>query len=197
MNLELYDVDDRFYYHQPRHYSDESSTTVMTTTGPAPTGSATPPPSTGNSPSFTSSPVFSSGSPGNTVSSNLGSTTMVPVTTVTQQSTTYTSFIQSLVTPASPQAASTTSPPFSTSTVGTRYIPVCAGQGVDSAAAGILASIILPSVVGLILWVRGGKSIRIIPYVELCQVVFAIVRPRFRQVYGLREWFIQQECVFK
>ena len=149
----LYDVDDRLYYHQPRHDPDDPSTTAMTTTGPAPSRSTTPPtsppPSTGNSPSFTPSPVFSSGS-GST--SNRISTTMVPVTTVTQQSTTYTSFAQSLVTPASPQAASATSPLFSTSTVGTRYI--CAGQGVDSAAAGILASIILPSVVGLILWVR-------------------------------------------
>src|SRR6266540_448590 len=149
----LCDVDDKLYYHRPRHDSDEPSTT----SGPAPSGSgATPPPSsTNNTPLFTSSPVFSSRSLGNNVSSTLVLTTMIPVTTIRQQNTTYTSFSQSLVTPASstpPQAASGTSP--NTSTIGTRYTPICAGQGVDSAAAGILASIILPSVVGLILWVR-------------------------------------------
>ncbi|KAA1467838.1 hypothetical protein DENSPDRAFT_770262 [Dentipellis sp. KUC8613] len=53
---------------------------------------------------------------------------------------------------------------------------VCIGHGIDASADGILSTLVLSSVVGLIFW-----------------VLFGILRPRFRQVYGLREWFVQQE----
>lgn len=53
---------------------------------------------------------------------------------------------------------------------------MCIGHGLDASAIGLLASIVLPSVIGLIIW-----------------VIFAILRPRFRQVYALREWFVQQD----
>ncbi|TFK77484.1 hypothetical protein BDN72DRAFT_46203 [Pluteus cervinus] len=54
--------------------------------------------------------------------------------------------------------------------------PVCVGQGLDAGAEGLLATLVVPSVIGLVLW-----------------IFFAVVRPRFRQVYGLREWFVQQD----
>ncbi|KDR85603.1 hypothetical protein GALMADRAFT_53945 [Galerina marginata CBS 339.88] len=113
----------------------------------------------------------------------LAITTLVPVTTVTQDSTTFTSFTQSIITRASsipsttPSMSSTASAAFSTtSQFQSRAGLVCPGTGFDSAASGILAAIIVPSVIGLILW-----------------LIFAILRPRFRQVYGLREWFVQQD----
>ncbi|TFY70914.1 hypothetical protein EVG20_g2098 [Dentipellis fragilis] len=53
---------------------------------------------------------------------------------------------------------------------------VCIGNGIDASADGILSTLVLSSVVGLICW-----------------VTFGVLRPRFRQVYGLREWFVQQE----
>lgn len=28
------------------------------------------------------------------------------------------------------------------------------------------------------------------------QLIFAILRPKFRQIYGLREWFVSEEYVF-
>ncbi|RXW19335.1 hypothetical protein EST38_g6518 [Candolleomyces aberdarensis] len=46
----------------------------------------------------------------------------------------------------------------------------------DAAADGILTALIIPGLIGLILW-----------------LIFATLRPRFRQVYALREWFVQQD----
>ncbi|KAJ3557112.1 hypothetical protein NM688_g1642 [Phlebia brevispora] len=54
--------------------------------------------------------------------------------------------------------------------------PVCIGQGLDAQSIGLLSTLVIPSVVGIAIW-----------------LVFAILRPRYRQVYGLREWFVQQE----
>ncbi|KAG6919045.1 hypothetical protein DXG01_009755 [Tephrocybe rancida] len=53
---------------------------------------------------------------------------------------------------------------------------VCIGNGLDSSSVGILSALILPSAVGFIIW-----------------LLFALVRPRFRQIYGLREWFVQPD----
>ncbi|KAH0591166.1 hypothetical protein H2248_001263 [Termitomyces sp. 'cryptogamus'] len=53
---------------------------------------------------------------------------------------------------------------------------VCIGNGLDSSSVGIISSLIIPTAVGLVIW-----------------TLFAIVRPRFRQVYGLREWFVQPD----
>ncbi|KAF7326857.1 MPN domain-containing protein [Mycena venus] len=53
--------------------------------------------------------------------------------------------------------------------------PVCIGSGSDASSDGLLASILIPSFIGLLIW-----------------LLFAILRPRFRQLYGLREWFVEQ-----
>ncbi|KAG6846106.1 hypothetical protein H0H87_006470 [Tephrocybe sp. NHM501043] len=62
----------------------------------------------------------------------------------------------------------------STSQPATNNQVVCIGNGLDSSSVGILSALIIPSAVGLVIW-----------------LLFAIVRPRFRQIYGLREWFVQ------
>ncbi|KZS96094.1 hypothetical protein SISNIDRAFT_451774 [Sistotremastrum niveocremeum HHB9708] len=54
--------------------------------------------------------------------------------------------------------------------------PVCIGQGVDAQALGILSCLLLSSLIGFALW-----------------ILFAILRPRFRQLYGVREWFVRPE----
>ncbi|KAH9937349.1 uncharacterized protein B0H18DRAFT_950236 [Fomitopsis serialis] len=53
--------------------------------------------------------------------------------------------------------------------------PVCIGHGLDVPAIGVLSTLVLPTAIGLVIW-----------------LLFAILRPRFRQVYGLREWFPPQ-----
>lgn len=54
--------------------------------------------------------------------------------------------------------------------------PVCIGDGLDSASDGVIATVVLPTSVGLAIW-----------------LLFAVLRPRYRQIYALREWFVQQE----
>lgn len=54
--------------------------------------------------------------------------------------------------------------------------PVCIGDGLDAASDGVIATVVLPTSVGLAIW-----------------LLFAVLRPRYRQVYALREWFVQQE----
>ncbi|KAG6873836.1 hypothetical protein C0995_010448 [Termitomyces sp. Mi166 len=58
----------------------------------------------------------------------------------------------------------------------TDFQAVCIGNGLDSSSVGILSSLIVSTAVGLVFW-----------------LLFAIVRPRFRQVYALREWFVQPD----
>ncbi|KAG6842425.1 hypothetical protein C0991_007555 [Blastosporella zonata] len=53
---------------------------------------------------------------------------------------------------------------------------VCIGEGLDSSSVGILSALVIPSAVGILIW-----------------LLFAILRPRFRQIYGLREWFVQPD----
>ncbi|KAI0041903.1 hypothetical protein FA95DRAFT_1610643, partial [Auriscalpium vulgare] len=52
---------------------------------------------------------------------------------------------------------------------------VCLGHGLDASVDGLLATIVISGIIGLLLW-----------------LLFAILRPKFRQVYGLREWFLQE-----
>ncbi|KAG2159608.1 uncharacterized protein EDB93DRAFT_1236924 [Suillus bovinus] len=54
--------------------------------------------------------------------------------------------------------------------------PVCIGDGLDSASDGVISTVVLPTSVGLGIW-----------------LLFAVLRPRYRQIYALREWFVQQE----
>ncbi|THH33123.1 hypothetical protein EUX98_g1076 [Antrodiella citrinella] len=51
---------------------------------------------------------------------------------------------------------------------------VCIGDGLDASSIGLLSTVLIPTAIGLLLW-----------------LLFAIIRPRYRQVYGLREWFVQ------
>ncbi|KIJ45476.1 hypothetical protein M422DRAFT_59699 [Sphaerobolus stellatus SS14] len=53
---------------------------------------------------------------------------------------------------------------------------ICLGKGIDVTAIGVVATTILSSLVGLLLW-----------------ILFAFLRPRFRQVYAVREWFVSSE----
>ncbi|KAF5374939.1 hypothetical protein D9758_000569 [Tetrapyrgos nigripes] len=113
-------------------------------------------------------------------------TTSVAVSTYTQDSTTVTSFTPTVITTTLRSSSSFSSSQSSSASAGATnstplsqlgfHDPVCVGQGLDSVSDGILASIILPAAIGLIIW-----------------LVFALIRPHFRQVYGLREWFVQQD----
>jgi hypothetical protein len=117
-------------------YSESSHTTQS-----APSSSLQP--SNSNNPgpglSFPSPYALSSGQVLSTF------TTSYPVT-VTQPSTTYISYSQTVV--ATPVFDSSADP----SSVNSKSI--CVGDGLDSAAQGLLASLIIPSAIGLIIWVR-------------------------------------------
>ncbi|KAF7307698.1 MPN domain-containing protein [Mycena kentingensis (nom. inval.)] len=110
----------------------------------------------------------------NTLSGPLTTFTSTFPTTVMVDTTTFTSLAESVVTtPVSALATETFGP------VGAQANsnnPVCIGKGTDASTDGLLASIIVPSAVGLLIW-----------------VMFAILRPRFRQVYALREWFVETD----
>ncbi|GLB35780.1 putative calcium-dependent channel, 7TM region, putative phosphate [Lyophyllum shimeji] len=191
---------------RPRRPHDGWSTTptpspspnIPPNTGSEPTPTPTPP-DTNTPPPNQSQPIpFSSGSSSFSNAAQTVFTTAIPVTTVTQPSTTFTSFSETIITiisssdsntspgPVSSPAPSTSSPTSSASrafssgsptnqpVIGTQQI--CIGNGLDSSAEGLLASLIVPTAIGLVLW-----------------LLFAIVRPRFRQIYALREWFVQQD----
>ncbi|KAI0328490.1 hypothetical protein GY45DRAFT_1355089 [Cubamyces sp. BRFM 1775] len=98
-------------------------------------------------------------------------TTSVPVT-IHDSSTTFTSFEQTTVTSS---RVFTAFPDTETVHANALIEPVCIGDGVDSYSLGLLTAVVVPSVIGLLIW-----------------LFFAILRPRYRQVYGLREWFVQQ-----
>lgn len=78
--------------------------------------------------------------------------------------------------------------------------PTCLGHGLDVISLGVISSFVVPTVFGLFIWVsilapniiRGGFSI-----LTVCKLLFALLRPRYRQVYGLREWFVQQQYVMQ
>ncbi|TFK56751.1 hypothetical protein OE88DRAFT_1650202 [Heliocybe sulcata] len=99
-------------------------------------------------------------------------TTSTPVSTITDSSTTFTSFSSFI-------AASTIFDPVpasQTPILAAQAQPVCIGNGVDALSSGLIETIAIPSVIGLLLW-----------------LLFAIIRPRFREIYGLREWFPRQD----
>ncbi|KAK0246151.1 hypothetical protein EDD85DRAFT_803276 [Armillaria nabsnona] len=113
-------------------------------------------------------------------------TSTFPVTTITNSATTFTSYSDSIATKTftnsllgsfpSGTALSGESTPSVQFAASSQVNPTCVGDGLDAAADGLLASLVLPSAVGLIIW-----------------LIFAVLRPRFRQVYGLREWFVHQD----
>ncbi|TFK41946.1 hypothetical protein BDQ12DRAFT_645286 [Crucibulum laeve] len=176
------------------------STFIPSAPTPPPQSSAIPPDTNSNTTPFpnpASQSPAPSGSPSSDPSSTGGVgagsnilTSTFPVTTIADPTMTITSFSESIVTsfssssstlPSSTNSISETSSgsaAFSTTTGSfeTKDNPVCVGQGIDASAAGLLAAIVVPSAIGLILW-----------------LLFAILRPRFRQIYSLREWFVQQD----
>ncbi|CAK5270978.1 unnamed protein product [Mycena citricolor] len=152
--------------------SDEHSQSSVRSTSPA-SASSTSSPLT----SFTTSSPASSVSTTNTIPtvpasgviSSLTTFTTTFPTTITQPTTTFTSLAESVVV----TTAATTTIPANQALASSN--PVCIGAGTDSSTDGVLASLILPSVIGLLIW-----------------ILFAVLRPRFRQVYALREWFVEQ-----
>ncbi|KAI0686067.1 hypothetical protein BC835DRAFT_1408645 [Cytidiella melzeri] len=99
-------------------------------------------------------------------------TSSLPVI-ITQSSTTFTSFSETtLLTTGTASAL----PDSVTGISSLQVQPVCIGDGVDTQSLGLLSTVVVPSVIGLVLW-----------------LIFATIRPRFRQLYGLREWFVQQD----
>ena len=147
------------YTLRPRHDSSTLSSTYYTDTAipsnPASSSTNPPQPSSSIPVQMPSSSLSASG----TISGPLVFTTTFPVTTVTQPTTTFTSFTESIVTqyPSSlshsiPSAASAA---FSTqSLIQSRTGALCPGHGFDSAAAGIIATVLVPTAIGLILWVN-------------------------------------------
>ncbi|KAH8120259.1 hypothetical protein DFH11DRAFT_1559146 [Phellopilus nigrolimitatus] len=97
-------------------------------------------------------------------------TTSIP-STVTSSLTTFTTFVPTTLTTSTGILNFGTSLPDSGS-ISAESQPVCIGHGLDVSSVGLIATVVLPSVVGLIIW-----------------VIFAVLRTRVRQVYGVREWF--------
>ncbi|QRV86749.1 short transient receptor potential channel 7 [Ceratobasidium sp. AG-Ba] len=53
---------------------------------------------------------------------------------------------------------------------------VCAGQGIDAAATGVIASLVFTAAIGILIW-----------------LLFAVLRPKIRALYAAREWFVRPE----
>ncbi|KAJ7802228.1 hypothetical protein B0H14DRAFT_3092290 [Mycena olivaceomarginata] len=104
--------------------------------------STTPSPSV----SFSSLPLTSNSIP--SASGSLTTFTSTFPTTVTEPTTTFTSLAESVVvTGASALATTTLSPQANLNSN-----PVCIGSGTDASSDGLLASIIVPSLIGLLIW---------------------------------------------
>ena len=123
-------------------------------------------------------------------------TTSVPVTTITTSDATFTSWSMTEFTslPASSTLSESTSAfPSETPTSNVGVKDLCAGDRLDASAEGLIASAILPTILGLIIWVRHSGIYCVFKLIFPSQLVFAILRPKFRQIYGLREWFVKEE----
>ncbi|RDX50995.1 hypothetical protein OH76DRAFT_1507025 [Lentinus brumalis] len=159
-----------------------SSASSRTDSSPSSPSSAIPSASSPSSASLTSasSTLTSTSSliPASATSSSLSLsssfttfTTSVPVI-VSNPSTTFTSFTESTVTSA---RVVTAFPDTATAQSAAVVHPVCVGDGVDAGSLGLLSTLLIPSIIGLLIW-----------------LLFAFLRPRYRQIYGLREWFVPQ-----
>lgn len=71
----------------------------------------------------------------------------------------------------------------------------CIGNGFDVISLGIISTLVLTTVVGLLIWVSSSIITKLVRLTRIWQLLFAFLRPRYRQVYGLREWFVQPELV--
>ncbi|TDL28546.1 hypothetical protein BD410DRAFT_759887 [Rickenella mellea] len=145
--------------------SSSPSSSLPLSVGELPSGSGSnSPTNSAGAPTSVGSPIVSTG------------VTSVPVTTFTSGSSTFTSFSATTYTTTSPAPSSsgTSLPQSGSLNAGSQ--PICIGNGLDIAGVGILSSLIIPSAIGLLLW-----------------LIFAVLRPRFRQVYAVREWFSPQD----
>ena len=130
----------------------------MSTSG-AEQASAVPPTPTsspGGVPDPQSYPNSVSSSPGavssdSDLSSGQTTFTNLVFTTITQPSTTFTSSSQTVVTST---ISTTVHLPSSSPLSAAQVQPVCIGDGIDALADGALAVVLLPTAVGLLLWVR-------------------------------------------
>ena len=152
---------------RPRHDSwtpaPGSSTYDTNTAIPSIPASPTYPPTNSPQPLSSIQVPSSSLSESGTIPGPLVFTTTFPVTTVTQPTTTFTSFTESIITqhPSSPASSLSQSIPSPASAalstqslVQSRTGALCPGDGFDSAAAGIIATVLIPAAIGLILWVN-------------------------------------------
>lgn len=153
---------------RPRHDSstptpDGSSTYYTDTAIPSDPASSTYPPTNSPQPLSSTQLPGSSLSESGTIPGPLVFTTSFPLTTVTQPTTTFTSFTEYIVTqyPSSPASSPSHSfPPAASAALSTESLiqsrtgPLCPGDGFDSAAAGIIATVLIPAAIGLILWVN-------------------------------------------
>jgi len=144
------------------------SSTVTLTYSPTPTSTDTDviPPQTSPSDSLNTSPLPTSGSFSSVPLPSLSNgqsltnsyttfTTSYPVV-ISQSSTTFTSYVTSVVTTSTSMAVTQTPSP--QSNLGANS--VCIGQGIDSLSIGLLAVAILSAFVGFIIWVRGASDPR-------------------------------------
>ncbi|KAK0465471.1 uncharacterized protein EV420DRAFT_1637605 [Desarmillaria tabescens] len=139
--------------------------------------------------SETGSSLYYSGSYASGSSAGVSTTVFTspfPVTTITNSATIFTSYSDLIGTKTftnsfnmslpSDTALSDEATPSVQFAASSQINPTCVGNGLDAAADGLLASLVIPSAIGLIIW-----------------LIFAALRPRFRKVYGLREWFVHQD----
>ncbi|KAH9858076.1 hypothetical protein C2E23DRAFT_718443 [Lenzites betulinus] len=156
-----------------------STTILPTQTSSAVTASSPSPDSSAIPSSSRPTSAQSSQIPPSATSSGLGSLTSILTTfatsvpvTISDVSTTYTTFSQTTITSS---RVITAFPDTQTVQAALLVEPVCIGDGVDASSLGLISTLVVPSLIGLLIW-----------------LLFAILRPRYRQVYGLREWFVPQ-----
>ncbi|KAI0347698.1 hypothetical protein BDW22DRAFT_1479635 [Trametopsis cervina] len=162
-------------------WTTSGGSTFIPSDTPTPSGDTpTPsiPPSLSATSSFSTQPTsisLSSSNPTSNPSSSDDTVTVIssiPII-ITEPATTFTSFTQTTI--LSTRTASALGDT-QTGASSLQVQSVCIGDGVDAQSLGLVTTVIVPSVLGLVLW-----------------IIFATIRPRYRQVYGLREWFVQQE----
>lgn len=144
-----------------------SSVTPSTIPSSSPAIPSSTPDSIQTTTPFVQSQSFSSSFTGSSSSSSLSRgtpvvlTSQVPITTITEPSTTITSFSQSLIT-SIPSASAFPA----AQTIGSNLAvnPVCIGDGLDSSSIALLSTILVPSLIGLFLWVRPPYSFHVPTY---------------------------------
>jgi len=158
---------------RPRHDSwtpTGSSISYTNTATPSLPASSTYPPTNSSQPLSSIQVPSSSLSESGTIPGPLVFTTTIPATTVTQPTTTFTSFTESIITQYPSSSASSLSQSIPSpasaalstqSVVQSRTGALCPGDGFDSAAAGIIATVLIPAAIGLILWVNRLHQIKI------------------------------------